>query len=92
MSRIVLLLVLLVGLAPIVAAANVPDPTWIAGVYDGADGDEMLALVWDQTPAVAPAPVRVEVAVQPLFEVVTVAVAPVTVAAPSADSRAPPPA
>lgn len=31
--------------ARLIAAASVPDPTWIAGVYDGADGDEVLALV-----------------------------------------------
>jgi hypothetical protein len=31
----------------------VPDPTWIAGLYDGADGDEILVLVWDDTPAAA---------------------------------------
>src|SRR5439155_24310682 len=43
--------VALVVLAPVIAAANVPDPTWVGGFYDGADGDELLALVWDQAPA-----------------------------------------
>jgi hypothetical protein len=55
MKRLVVLLAVLVALAaPIVAAANVPDPTWIAGLYDGGDGDEALALAWDSaglTPA-----------------------------------------
>ncbi len=48
------LLVLVVLSAPAAAASSVPDPTWIAGLYDGADGDELVALVWDQTPAVEP--------------------------------------
>ena len=47
----VLLLTLLIG--PIVSATIVPDPTWIAGVYDNGDGDEM-AILWDHTPAVVP--------------------------------------
>jgi hypothetical protein len=50
------LLLLVVLLAPMLAAANVPDPTWIGGLYDGDDGDEILALVWDGTPAVVAAP------------------------------------
>jgi len=41
--------VALVVLAPVIAAADVPDPTWIGGFYDGADGDELGALVWDQS-------------------------------------------
>ena len=43
-------------LAPLLAAASVPDPTWIAGLYDGGDGDEIVLLVWDSTPAVAAVP------------------------------------
>ena len=46
-------LVLAALLAPMLAAANVPDPTWVAGLYDGGDADEILALVWDGTPGVA---------------------------------------
>ena len=49
-------LVLAALLAPMLAAANVPDPTWIPGLYDGGDADEILALVWDGTPAVATDP------------------------------------
>jgi len=53
--------VLVALLAPMLAAANVPDPTWIPGMYDGGDADEVLALVWDGTPAVAAdAPALVE--------------------------------
>jgi len=46
-------LVLVALLAPVMAAANLPDPTWIPGMYDGGDADEILALVWDETPAIA---------------------------------------
>ena len=46
-----LLLTLLIG--PIVSATIVPDPTWIAGVYDGNDGDE-VAILWERTPALVP--------------------------------------
>jgi hypothetical protein len=50
-----LLLALLapVILAPVVAASMVPDPDWIGGWFDGADGDEISALVFDRTVAIA---------------------------------------
>ena len=51
---VLVLLALMLG-APVVAAANIPDPTWIPGLYDGGDGDEALLLVWDNAPAMAPA-------------------------------------
>ena len=54
MTRLVAAALVLVALlAPMLAAANVPDPTWIPGMYDGGDADEILALVWDETPAIA---------------------------------------
>ena len=40
--------------APIMAASMLPDPTWIGGFYDDADEDALLALVWDQSPGLAP--------------------------------------
>src|SRR5438445_13882281 len=43
--------VALVVLAPVIAAADVPDPTWIGGFYDGADRGELGPLLWDQSPA-----------------------------------------
>ena len=49
-----LLLVLALFLAPLGASAIVPDPTWIAGVYDDADGDAVAILVWERTSAVSP--------------------------------------
>ena len=91
MKRVVAAIVALVAvLAPVMAAANVPDPTWIPGLYDGGDADEILALVWDETPAIA-------AIVPALFEPQSVVIepaSPVTPAAPSvargAASRAPP--
>ena len=34
-------------LLPAVAFARPPDPSWIAGIYDGADGDDIVSLVYD---------------------------------------------
>jgi hypothetical protein len=47
------LLLLTVVLGPIASATIVPDPTWIAGVYDNGDGDE-VAILWEHTPAIIP--------------------------------------
>ncbi len=56
-ATLVVLLALIAFAAPITAAATLPDPTWSAGgVYDGGDEDQLLALVWDQTPALPLAP------------------------------------
>jgi hypothetical protein len=49
---LVLATVLLV--APAVGATMVPDPTWIGGMYDGGDGDEVAILMWDRTAGVVP--------------------------------------
>ena len=48
---VILTVAVAVLVAPVGGAAMVPDATWIPGLYDGADGDEVLALVWDQAPA-----------------------------------------
>jgi hypothetical protein len=45
------LLALLVG--PVAGATIVPDPTWIAGVYDDDDGDA-VAILLDNTPGIVP--------------------------------------
>ena len=77
-------------LAPVGGAAMVPDPTWIPGLYDGGDADEILLLIWDGTPAVVTAP---PVLCAPRCVVVETA-APITPASPdvarAAVSRAPP--
>ena len=38
--------VALILIAPI-ALASPPDPLWVAGIYDGADGDDVVSLVYD---------------------------------------------
>jgi hypothetical protein len=45
-SRILLVALLLVAPAtlPAVAHASPPDPTWIHGIYDGADLDDVVTL------------------------------------------------
>jgi hypothetical protein len=47
------LLALALFLGPIGTATIVPDPTWIAGVYDNGDGDE-VAILWEHTPGIVP--------------------------------------
>ena len=42
-----LLIGVLLALLPVAAAARPPDPTWINGIYDEADGDDIVALVAD---------------------------------------------
>lgn len=42
---LLLLLVLAMAGLPPLAHASVPDPSWIAGIYDNADGDDVVALV-----------------------------------------------
>ena len=34
-------------LLPAIAFASPPDPSWIAGIYDGADGDDIVTLVYE---------------------------------------------
>lgn len=38
--------VALILVAPI-ALASPPDPSWAAGIYDGADGDDVVSLIYD---------------------------------------------
>ena len=42
-------------LLPAIALASPPDPSWIAGMYDGGDGDEIVTLVYETTAAYSPA-------------------------------------
>ncbi|MBI3824772.1 MAG: hypothetical protein HY294_02110 [Candidatus Rokubacteria bacterium] len=85
----VLLVAVAVG-APAFAAAAVPDPSWIGGLYDGGDADDFVMLVWDQSlgvpPLVAPAVTLARATVDP-------PVAPRlagTAAVPPSEPRAPP--
>jgi hypothetical protein len=38
-------------LLPAIAFASPPDPSWIAGIYDGADGDDIVILVYETAAA-----------------------------------------
>jgi hypothetical protein len=46
---------MVLALIPVLAAASPPDPAWIGGIYDAADGDEIVTLIGDQagSPGVA---------------------------------------
>jgi len=39
---------MVLALIPVIAAASPPDPAWIGGIYDAADGDEIVTLIGDQ--------------------------------------------
>jgi hypothetical protein len=89
-AGLALLSALLVLAAALLAAGEVPDAPWVAGLYDGGDGDGAGAvlLLWDHAPDVVlpvPAP----------SGTVTPALAglpPSRSLAPASDPRAPPPA
>jgi hypothetical protein len=54
--RLILLpVVLAMILLPAIAFASPPDPSWIPGIYDGADGDDIVNLVYDTWAASAAA-------------------------------------
>jgi hypothetical protein len=46
-------------LLPAMAFASPPDPSWIAGIYDGADGDDVVSLVYETSAANTAAPSHV---------------------------------
>src|SRR5215813_13911419 len=44
-------IVLALILLPTLAFASPPDPSWVPGFYDGADGDEVVSLVYETSAA-----------------------------------------
>lgn len=44
-------IVLALILLPPLAFASPPDPSWVAGIYDGADGDDIVSLVYETSAA-----------------------------------------
>ena len=44
-------IVLALILLPTLAFASPPDPSWVTGFYDGADGDEIVSLVYETSAA-----------------------------------------
>jgi len=58
-SSIALPVVLALILLPAIAFASPPDPSWIAGIYDGADRDDIVNLVYETWAASAAASPRI---------------------------------
>ena len=46
-------IILVLTLLPTIAFASPPDASWIAGIYDDADGDDVVALVYETAAAIA---------------------------------------
>ena len=55
--RACVILLVLVALTPL-AYATPPDPSWIRGLYDGADFDEVVVLLTGDAGIVQPFPLR----------------------------------
>ncbi|HEU5191726.1 MAG TPA: hypothetical protein VFX14_18725 [Methylomirabilota bacterium] len=53
-----LLLLAALAIHPALAHASPPDPSWIPGIYDGADFDDVVLLVASGYPAAAPAAIE----------------------------------
>jgi hypothetical protein len=54
-AQALLVLVLLAGLVPL-AHASLPDPTWIGGLYDEADFDDVILAIVSADVAASPTP------------------------------------
>ncbi len=54
-APLVVLVLTLAATLPAVAHASPPDPSWISGVYDDADYDDVILLVTSGTGDVSPA-------------------------------------
>ena len=44
----IVLVAMVLALIPVIAATSPPDPAWIGGIYDAADGDEIVTLIGEQ--------------------------------------------
>jgi len=77
-------------LLPAIAFASPPDQLWIAGIYDGADGDDIVTLVYE-TAGVEATPTRT-VPLLPRSSEILLVSSPSSVHGPSAcpSTRAPP--
>jgi hypothetical protein len=87
-----LLLVGIVGILTPIAQASPPDPSWIRGMYDGGDFDDVIGLITFGSSLVAEI-VRVEI--RPELGIVTAVLTPDDDSVPShsvasAQPRAPP--
>ncbi len=90
-SALAAMLAVVTFFGPITAAIFVPDPTWVAGLWDGADGDEAVSLVWDRSSSTVPVVAMPALALAVLASVSPDSVQPVPLPrAVSPSSRAPP--
>jgi hypothetical protein len=87
---VLLVVVAALFLAPVAGAAMVPDPTWIGGMYDGGDGDEVAILVWDLTSGIVPTVVAPPAPVDAILVDVPEPIVVVSAPLPQPASRAPP--
>ena len=62
-----LLLLAALAIHPALAHASPPDPSWIPGIYDGADFDDVVLLVASGCPAAAPAVIEASAPDLPLI-------------------------
>jgi hypothetical protein len=89
--RPVTLVAVLLGLwTSLIAASIVPDPTWIGGIYDGGDGDEIAIMAGDRLAAPPPAAVALIVVAARTPLTPSGAVPLRAAAVRSSESRAPP--
>ena len=71
-------IVLALILLPSIAFASPPDPSWIAGFYDGADGDEVVSLVYETSAAntaaslhIGPLPCLTDISLEGIVRIVS---------------------
>jgi hypothetical protein len=55
-TALLIAIALVLGVLPAMAYASPPDPSWVAGIYDGADYDDVVVLVTLATASVSLAP------------------------------------
>jgi len=55
-AALLIAIALVLGVLPALAYASPPDPSWVAGIYDGADYDDVVVLVTLATASVSLAP------------------------------------
>jgi hypothetical protein len=93
MRDVLALLVLAVGLAlPVLAHASPPDPSWVPGVYDDADFDDVVTRVVSGTGSITPGVLDALVFTPPRGEQIghTAEIASDSLVTDATHSRAPP--
>jgi hypothetical protein len=91
---LVVLLLVMPATLPALAYASPPDPSWIYGIYDDADHDDVAVLVMSTAGSLGPAAVSMDLLHTPLLLGTlpeSTERAPVTLSAFAVRPRAPPP-